>query len=161
MYFSEVVKDIIKEENMKVYRVQDRNGTGVFRNLNIRKNEHHSYIEHDEELMESLRARFPSFETKWDDLPSNWVFGCRSVEEISLWFGSGHNIGEISYNEYMIFVGDVPEGEYYLSKNQVLFNREKADLKLLLVDGDKLEDLEDNEWWSCYFEMQLFSYGLT
>lgn len=146
---------------MKVYRVQDRNGRGPFKNLNIKNNKNHKYIEHDEELMESLRERFPSFETKWDDLPSNWVFGCSSVEEISLWFGGWHNISEISENEYMVFVGEVPEGEYYLSKNQVIFNREKADLKILLVDGDKLQDLEEYEWYSLYFEQQLFSYGLT
>jgi hypothetical protein len=91
---------------MKVYRVQDRNGTGVFRNLNIRKNEHHRYIEHDKRLMQDLYARFgSSYHSKWDDLPSNWVFGCSSVEEISLWFGSPLNIQEICSNEYMIFVG--------------------------------------------------------
>ena len=140
---------------IKVYRVQDRYGRGPFKFLNLEKIDSHKYIEHDKELMEKLKARFHYFETTWDYLPTNWVFGCASIEDIKEWFGSTfHNIWEISNHEYMIFEGEVGEDDYYVSQNQIIFNRDKANLKILLVD-DTLEDLQENDLYRGYFEQQI------
>jgi hypothetical protein len=125
-----------------VYRIQKKNGNGPFKHNSptVIQNRNQKFIEHDEILMEKLKSRFNFFEYKWDNLPKEWVFGCTSVDDLMEWFGE--SIWMLSRQGFLIYKGEVDEDNYYVTENQVIFNKKKARLKVDLNEGDDMDDVK-------------------
>jgi len=144
---------------MTIYRIQKKDGKGPFKynGPSVILNKNQKFIEHDEILMEKLKCRFNCFEDKWDNLPKEWVFGCTSVDDLMEWFGE--SIWMLSRQGFLIYKGEVDSDNYYITDNQVVFNKKKAKLKVDYNEGDNMSDVKwfngEDGWGNGYLREQL------